>query len=62
MEDVRHIRDFHVTLLRLLGLDDNKLPYCHAGWFKQWRQFGGKVIDGLLAWLCVCSAMTSAGV
>ena len=48
MEDVRHIRDFHVTLLRLLGLDDNKLPYCHAGRFKQWRQFGGKVIDSCL--------------
>ncbi|MEO0414682.1 MAG: DUF1501 domain-containing protein, partial [Verrucomicrobiota bacterium] len=30
--DVKHpIRDFHVTLLHLLGLDDNKLTYFHAG-------------------------------
>jgi hypothetical protein len=42
-------RDFHVTLLRLLGLDDNKLTYYHAGRFKQLSQFGGKVIDELIA-------------
>ena len=53
VEDVRHVRDFHVTLLRLLGLDDNKLTYYHAGRFKQLSQFGGKVIDRLKppAWL-----------
>lgn len=49
VESVHHVRDFHVTLLRLLGLDDNKLTYYHAGRFKQLSQFGGKVIDGLLA-------------
>ncbi len=49
VENVRHIRDFHVTLLRLLGLDDNKLTYYHAGRFKQLSQFGGKVIDELIA-------------
>ncbi len=49
VEDVHHVRDFHVTLLRLLGLDDNKLTYYHAGRFKQLSQFGGKVIDRLLA-------------
>lgn len=48
--DVVHpIRDFHVTLLHLLGLDDNKLTYFHAGRFKQLSQFGGKVIPELLA-------------
>jgi Protein of unknown function (DUF1501) len=26
-EGKAHIRDLHVTLLRLLGLDDNKLTY-----------------------------------
>lgn len=46
--DVHHVRDFHVTLLRLLGLDDNKLSYYHAGRFKQLSQFGGKVIDKLI--------------
>ena len=49
VEEVHHVRDFHVTLLRLLGLDDNKLTYYHAGRFKQLSQFGGKVIDRLIA-------------
>ncbi len=47
--DVAHVRDFHVTLLRLLGLDDNKLTYYHAGRFKQLNQFGGTVIKELIA-------------
>jgi hypothetical protein len=47
--DVVHpIRDFHVTLLHLLGLDDNKLTYFHAGRYKQLSRFGGNVIDELL--------------
>ena len=49
VEDKAHVRDFHVTLLRLLGLDDNKLTYYHAGRFKQLSQFGGTVIKGLMA-------------
>jgi membrane-anchored protein YejM (alkaline phosphatase superfamily) len=49
VEQVHHVRDFHVTLLRLLGLDDNKLTFYHAGRFKQLSQFGGKVIEGLIA-------------
>ncbi|MEM8971676.1 MAG: DUF1501 domain-containing protein [Pseudomonadota bacterium] len=49
VEDVRHVRDFHVTLLRLLGLDDNKLTYYHAGRYKQLSQFGGEVIDKLIS-------------
>jgi len=48
--DIVHpIRDLHVTLLRLMGLDDNKLTYFHAGRFKQLSQFGGTVIDELIA-------------
>lgn len=47
--DVAHpIRDLHVTLLHLLGLDDNKLTYFHAGRYKQLSQFGGKVISELI--------------
>jgi len=49
VENVHHVRDFHITLLRLLGLDDNKLTYYHAGRFKQLSQFGGKLIDDLIA-------------
>jgi hypothetical protein len=49
VECVHHVRDLHITLLRLLGLDDNKLTYFHGGRFKQLSQFGGNVINGLLA-------------
>ena len=31
VECVHHIRDAHATWLNLLGLDDNKLTYYHAG-------------------------------
>ena len=49
VECVHHIRDVHVTLLHLLGLDDNRLTYYHAGRFKQLSQFGGKVINEVIA-------------
>ncbi|MEM9588383.1 MAG: DUF1501 domain-containing protein [Planctomycetota bacterium] len=49
VENVHHVRDFHITLLRLLGLDDNKLTYYHAGRFKQLSQFGGQTINELIA-------------
>ena len=48
-ECVHPIRDLHVTLLHLLGLDDNKLTYFHAGRYKQLSQFGGEVIKELIA-------------
>lgn len=48
VENVHHVRDLHVTLLKLLGLDDNKLTYYHAGRFKQLSQFGGKSIEELI--------------
>ena len=47
--NIHHIRDVHVTLLNLLGLDDNKLTYLHGGRFKQLSQFGGQVIRELMA-------------
>ncbi|WP_153556967.1 DUF1501 domain-containing protein [Roseimaritima sediminicola] len=49
VECVHPIRDLHVTLLHLLGLDDNKLTYFHAGRYKQLSQFGGQVIQELIA-------------
>ncbi len=49
VECVHPIRDLHVTILRLLGLDDNKLTYFHEGRFKQLSQTGGQVIAELLA-------------
>ncbi len=49
VEVVHPIRDLHVTLLHLLGLDDNRLTYYHAGRYKQLSQFGGQVIEPLIA-------------
>ena len=48
VEEVHPIRDLHVTLLHLLGLDDNRLTYYHAGRFKQLSQFGGEVIREMI--------------
>ena len=48
VEAVHPIKDFHVTLLRLLGLDDNRLRYLHAGREKQLSQTGGEAIRELL--------------
>jgi hypothetical protein len=48
--EVAHpIRDLHVTLLHLLGLDDNKLTFFHGGRYKQLSQFGGEIIRELIA-------------
>jgi uncharacterized protein (DUF1501 family) len=49
VQAVHPIRDFHVTLLHLLGLDDAKLRYLHAGREKQLSQTGGELIGDLLA-------------
>jgi len=50
VEVVHPLRDFHVTLLHLLGLDDDELTYFHEGRFKQLSQIGGaEVIDELIA-------------
>lgn len=49
VECVHPIRDVHVTLMHLLGLDDNKLTYFHGGRYKQLSQFGGEVIKEIIA-------------
>jgi hypothetical protein len=48
-EVVHPMRDVHVTILSLMGLDDAKLTYFHAGRARQMSQFGGTVIRELLA-------------
>ena len=48
-EVVHPIRDLHVTILHLLGLDDNKLTYFHGGRYKQLSQFGGQVIKDIIS-------------
>jgi hypothetical protein len=49
VECVHHVRDLHVTILKLMGLEDTKLTYFHGGRFKQLSQFGGQVIQPILA-------------
>ena len=49
VDKAHHVRNLHVTLLRLLGLDDNKLTYFHGGRFKQLSQIGGEAIGELIA-------------
>lgn len=49
VEVVHPLKNVHTTILHLLGLDDNKLTYFHAGRFKQLSQTGGSVIKELLA-------------
>ena len=49
VEVVHPIRDLHVTWLRLMGLDDNRLTYFHGGRFKQLSQVGGQLIPDLIA-------------
>jgi hypothetical protein len=48
--DVVHpIKDLHVTLLHLLGLNDNKLTFFDQGRYKQLSQTGGQLIPEILA-------------
>src|SRR5215813_7385397 len=49
VEVVHPLRDVHVTILDLMGLDDAKLTYFYAGRFRQLSQFGGQVISELKA-------------
>jgi hypothetical protein len=49
VEVVHPLKDLHVTLLHLLGLNDNQLTYFHDGRYKQLSQTGGTVIKELLA-------------
>ena len=49
VEVVHPLRDLHVTWLRLMGLDDNRLTYFHGGRFKQLSQVGGQLIPQLIA-------------
>ena len=49
IEVARPLKDWHVTMLHLLGLNDADLTFFHDGRFKQLSQVGGSVIDELLA-------------
>ncbi len=49
VEAIHPMRDVHVTILDLMGLDDAKLTYFHAGRFRQLSQFGAQVIQEIKA-------------
>ena len=44
-----NMRDFHATILHLLGLDQHKLWYLHNGRHEKLTDFGGNVIQQVLA-------------
>ena len=43
------VRDVHATLLHLLGLDQERLTYLHAGRYKKLTDIGGRVIREIIA-------------
>ncbi|MDZ4801572.1 MAG: DUF1501 domain-containing protein [Bryobacteraceae bacterium] len=47
--DRYHMRDFHATLLHLLGLDQNQLWYLHNGRHEKLTDFGGNVIKEVIS-------------
>jgi len=49
VELVHPISDLHITLLKLMGLEDHNLTYFHNGRHKQLSQFGGSIIKELIA-------------
>jgi hypothetical protein len=43
------LRDFHATLLWLLGLDPDRLTYLHSGRYRKLTDTGGRVIKEIIA-------------
>ena len=43
------LRDVHATVLQLIGLDQNRLTYLHAGRYKKLTDIGGRVIGEIVA-------------
>ena len=48
VEEPIHIRHIHATLLNLMGLDDDRLRYLHAGRNRQLTDIGGEVLEQLM--------------
>ncbi|MEZ6060612.1 MAG: DUF1501 domain-containing protein [Planctomycetaceae bacterium] len=43
------VRDVHATILNLMGLDDDRLRYLHAGRLRQLTDIGGNVLHDIIA-------------
>jgi hypothetical protein len=44
-----HIRDVHATILHLMGLEDEKLTYRHAGRIRKLTDIGGHTLHNIIA-------------
>ncbi len=44
-----HIRDVHATVLNLMGLDDDRLRFQHAGRMRQLTDIGGEVLQDIIS-------------
>ncbi len=44
-----HVRDVHATILHLMGLEDEKLRYLHAGRLRRLTDTGGRVLNEVVA-------------
>ena len=49
LHDPIPLRDVHATILNLLGLDDHRLTYLHAGRFRRLTDIGGSVLKEIVA-------------
>ena len=47
--DIIHIRDVHATILDLMGLDDQRLRYLHAGRLRRLTDTGGHVLHDIVS-------------
>ena len=43
------LRDVHATILNLLGLNDERLTYLHAGRFRRLTDIGGQTLKQIIA-------------
>jgi hypothetical protein len=48
-EDRVHVHDFHATILRLLGLDHERLTFRHAGRDYRLTDVSGQVVEQIIA-------------
>jgi hypothetical protein len=49
IEDLVHVHDFHATILHLLGLDNTRLTYRHAGRDFRLTDVRGNVVHEIIA-------------
>ena len=49
LEEQIPLRDVHATILNLLGLNDERLTYLHAGRFRRLTDIGGQVLTDIIA-------------